>query len=85
MALSTTARRSAQISFGEKGDTRAVRVSVPGRPTPGDIDKINKVLINDVIKNLTGCPCMSGLVDVIWEPAFKHALEVNFEAVKPGA
>jgi hypothetical protein len=74
---STAARRTAQISFGAKGDARAVRVSVPGRPSADDIAKIDKILINDVIKDLTGCACLSGVIDVIWEPRLEKMIEVK--------
>ena len=70
-------RRGAQIFIGEKGADRAVRVSHPGKLTPREIDKINEVLINDVIKGLTGCACLSGTIDVIWERNFDRVLNVQ--------
>lgn len=77
MAVSSTARRSAQISLGTKAEGRAVRVSHPGRLTPDDIARIDKILINDVIKDLTGCTCLSGTIDVIWEKQFDKVIEVR--------
>jgi hypothetical protein len=72
-----TAPRMAQILLDKKGSTRAVRVSHPGKLTPGEIVEINKVLVNDVIKKLTGCACLSGTIDVIWEKNFDSVLEVG--------
>jgi hypothetical protein len=72
-----TAPRTAQILLDKKGSTRAVRVSHPGKLTPAEIGEINKVLINDVIKKLTGCACLSGTIDVIWEKNFDSVLEVG--------
>jgi hypothetical protein len=69
--------RTAQISLGAKGETRAVRVSHPGKLTPDEIARIDKVLINDVIKGLTGCACLSGTIDVIWEQRFDKVLDVQ--------
>lgn len=69
--------RLAQIFIGEKGQSRAVRVSHPGKLTPTEIARIDKVLINDVIKGLTGCACLSGTIDVIWERNFEQVLEVE--------
>jgi hypothetical protein len=74
---STTRGRSAQISIGAKGDLRAVRVSHPGKLSPDEIARIDKVLINDVIKDLTGCACLSGTIDVIWEKQFDRILDVQ--------
>jgi hypothetical protein len=77
MATEAPVRRAAQISLGVKGDGRAVRVSHPGKLTPDEIARIDKVLINDVIKDLTGCACLSGTIDVIWEKQFEKVLEVQ--------
>lgn len=72
-----TRGRTAQISLGAKGENRAVRVSHPGKLTPDEIARIDKVLINDVIKGLTGCACLSGTIDVIWEQRFDRVLDVQ--------
>lgn len=69
--------RQAQIYLGTKGESRAVRVSHPGKLTPDEIARIDKVLINDVIKRLTGCACLSGTIEVIWEKQFDQVLEVE--------
>ncbi len=66
--------RQAQILVGGKG--RAVRVFHPGRLTPDDISRIDKILINDVIRELTGCSCLSGTQEVIWENDFDKVLDV---------
>jgi hypothetical protein len=69
--------RMAKIMIGAKGDARAVRVSHPGKLTPEEISRIDHVLINDVIKDLTGCACLSGTIDVIWEKQFDRVLDVQ--------
>lgn len=52
-------------------------MSHPGQLTPDEIAHIDKVLINDVIKGLTGCSCLSGTIDVIWEKQFERVLDVQ--------
>jgi len=69
--------RQAQIFVGAKGQNRTVRVSHPGKLTPEEIVRIDKVLVNDVIKGLTGCACLSGTIDVIWERNFEKVLDVQ--------
>lgn len=69
--------RRAQIFVGEKGSNRAVRVSHPGKLTTAEIHRIDEVLINKVIKDLTGCACLSGTIDVIWEKDFEQILDVR--------
>jgi hypothetical protein len=69
------AHRQARILVGEKD--RAVRVFHPGKLTPADIATINETLVNDVVKRLTGCACLSGTIDVIWERDFEKVLDVQ--------
>jgi hypothetical protein len=75
-APATVKQRRARILVGEKGTTRAVRVLHPGKLTPDDMGRIDKQLV-EVIKGLTGCSCLSGIIDVIWERDFDHVLEVQ--------
>ena len=78
--MATRPARSAQISLGTKADKRAVRVSHPGRLSADDIARIDKILVNDVIKDLTGCTCLSGTIDVIWEQKFDKVIDVRLGA-----
>jgi hypothetical protein len=71
------AERRAQIFVGKKDEKRSVRVLHPGGLSPSDIERIDHVLINDVIRDLTGCACLSGTIDVIWEKNFDKVLDVQ--------
>ena len=75
--MATVKSRTAQIFIGTKAEKRAVRVSHPGKLTPEEIARIDHILVNDVIKGLTGCACLSGTIDVIWEKNFDRVLDVN--------
>jgi len=75
--------RKANILVGEKGSNRAVRVFHPGKLTPEDIRRIDDLLINKVIFDLTGCSCLSGTIDVIWELDFERVLEVELGEAAP--
>ena len=72
------AKRQAQIFVPKKGQARTVRVSHPGQLTPDEVRRIDDVLINKVIKDLTGCSCLSGTHDVLWENNFDQVLDVPF-------
>ena len=76
-AENAPAARQARILVAEKGSNRAVRVFHPGRLTPDDMRRIDDVLVNKVIKDLTGCACLSGVIDVIWERDFERVLDVR--------
>ena len=83
MEEEATARhaRQASIQFGHKGDMRAVRVMHPGKLTAGDVAAINKHLVEKVIFDLTGCSCLSGTIDVIWERNFDRVINVALAKV----
>ena len=66
--------RRAQILVGD--ENRSIRVLHPGQLTRDDIHAVDERLIS-VIKNLTGCSCLSGTIDVIWERSFESVLDVN--------
>ena len=39
--------------------------------------RIDEVLVNKVIKGLTGCSCLSGVIDVLWERDYEQVLDVQ--------
>ena len=69
--------RKAQIFMGKKDEKRTVHVMHPGGLSPDEIERIDRVLINEVIRDLTGCACLSGTIDVIWEKNFDRVLDVQ--------
>jgi hypothetical protein len=79
MATKATAAagRMARILVAEKGSNRAVRVFHPGKLTADDMRRIDDVLVNKVIKGLTGCSCLSGVIDVVWESQYDQVLDVQ--------
>lgn len=70
-------KRRAQISVGLKGQSQTVRVAYSGQLSAREITRINDTLINSVIKDLTGCACLSGIIDVIYEPIFDRVIDVQ--------
>lgn len=78
--MTAPSARKAQIFIGEKGANRSVRVQHPGKLTADDMRKIDELLVNKVIKELTGCSCLSGVIDVIWERSYEHVLDVQLGA-----
>jgi hypothetical protein len=72
----SASKRQARILVGAKDSNRAVRVFHPGKLTPEDMRAIDDVLVNKVIRDLTGCSCLSGIIDVIWERDFERVLDV---------
>ena len=78
VATDVMSRSSAHIFVSGKGENSVVRVLAPGKLNAGQIEKINKVLIEDVIKGITGCACLSGVIDVIFDRGFEKSINVHF-------
>jgi len=79
--MASSAARQAQIHYGVKGDKRAVQVVHPGKLTPKDVAAINKHLVDKVIFDLTGCSCLSGTIEVIWQNDFENVIRVDLDKV----
>ena len=45
----------------------------PGKPRPRHAP--DRRIVNKVIRELTGCSCLSGVIDVIWERDFDRVLD----------
>ena len=73
-----TKRDSAHIYISGKGENAIVRVAASSRVNGDQLTRINEVLVNDVIKGLTGCACLSGVIDVIFDHGFEKAIHVQF-------
>ena len=72
--------RAAHINVGSK-ESRVISVTVPKNISVKELNHVNE-RIYEVIKGLTGHPCYSGLIDVIFDHRFEQTLDVNLEAGK---
>jgi hypothetical protein len=82
--MATAARRTAQVIV-QKGKARStITAYVPTKVGTREIAALNEVLINKVIKDLTGCPCLSGLVDVILHDDLANSIDVDLSSGKLG-
>jgi hypothetical protein len=59
-----------------KGAKSRVMVSVPPKVNAKELGSLQNNVI-DVIKGLTGCPCLSGAVDVIFRDEFSDVINVE--------
>ena len=84
MATSTSRARLAQVQVQTVNKRSVVTVFVPSKPRTGELDNLNKVLIEKVIKDLTGCPCLSGLADVILKDDLVDSIRVDLATGKIG-
>jgi hypothetical protein len=69
--------RVAQILVGAKGEPGIARVVYQGKLTSKDVTLINERLVG-VIEKLTGCACLSGIIDVMWERKYQEVIDVRY-------
>jgi hypothetical protein len=78
--MATRNRRAARIEVDRKGELPFVAVSVPRGISAGELQRVNEVLISDVIADLTGCPCLSGIIDVLYQHEYEKVIDVELPA-----
>lgn len=71
------AERFAELHIDKRADRSLITVQVPSKVTGKEFGVIQKTLIDKVIKDLTGCACLSGAVDVIFREELQQVIRVS--------
>ncbi|HLO01474.1 MAG TPA: hypothetical protein VK208_23645 [Pyrinomonadaceae bacterium] len=83
MATSTKSRTAKVLV--QKGKARSVITAfVPTKVGSREVAALNEVLINKIIKDLTGCPCLSGAVDVIFRDDLAKSINIDLASGQIG-
>ena len=77
-----TAHRNAKMKLTRNEHGTMLNVSVPRDVSAEDFAKLHRVIVGDVIKNLTGCPCLSGQVRVVLEDDLQEVIRVDLASGK---
>ncbi len=72
-------KRIATMQLDRAEGPATLRVEVPRDVNAGELANLNKSIV-DVIRNHTGCSCLSGRISVLLESEWQEAVEVNLEA-----
>lgn len=73
------AQRVARVKLEQMGRQQAINVRVPRDVTSKDFARLGDEIIR-IIKDQTGCTCLSGFIPVVFDTEFVEALEVNLQA-----
>lgn len=68
--------RVAQFMVGQQKDRQVLRVSLPQKLTGEEFAIVQKSVF-DRIQELTGHPCLSGVIDVVLEERFQDVISVD--------
>ena len=68
-------KRVATMQLNKEATT--LRVSVPKDISSGELAHLNSKIVEGVIKNHTGCSCLSGQISVLLESDWQQVVEVE--------
>lgn len=78
MATATqTAERAAKIDVLKGTTLTTLVVSVPHKPTTKELVALQTTIADRVIKDLTGCSCLSGAIEIIFKDEFASSIRVD--------
>lgn len=77
-----TATRNAKMKLARTEHGTVLNVAVPRDVSAEDFAKLHRVIVGDVIKNLTGCACLSGQIRVILEDDMQEVIRVDLVSGK---
>jgi hypothetical protein len=84
MATSTARPRTAQLVIQKGRAGATVTAYCPTKVTGKEFAALNEIVINKVIKDLTGCPCLSGLVDVLYHDDLNKSINIDLASGQIG-
>ena len=73
------ATRLARLELSKSAGRSILNVSVPRDIGIKELATVNKVIVDKVIKDLTGCACLSGVIDVLFQEHFERVLGVDLK------
>lgn len=76
----TATRRIAKMQLEKGAMLSTLKVQVPKDISAKEFGALHSSIVDHVIKGLTGCPCMSGAVQVIFNDEFTPVLNVDLNS-----
>jgi len=82
MARSPAAERIAKIDILKGTSLTTLVVSVPHKPTTKELAALQTTISDKVIRDLTGCSCLSGAIEIIFRDEFASSIRVELATGK---
>jgi hypothetical protein len=79
-AAARPASRHARLELSNVGSRQVLTVAVPRDVNVSELGKLNTVIVDRVIKDLTGCACLSGVIDVLYQGHFERVINVDLQS-----
>jgi hypothetical protein len=72
-----THARHATLQLNNKEKPTVLRVSLPTKITEPELAHLTKHIVDSIIRPHTGCTCLSGTINVMFESVFQEAVQVE--------
>jgi hypothetical protein len=69
--------RHARLELTNLGAKQVLTVALPRDVNARELASVNTVIVDKVIKDLTGCACLSGIIDVLYQGHFEKVINVD--------
>ena len=76
------AERVAKIDILKGTNLTTLVVSVPHKPTTKELAALQTTISDRVIRDLTGCSCLSGAIEIIFRDEFASSIRVDLASGK---
>ena len=75
--MATRSDRKATLQLNNNEKPTMLRVSLPTRITEPELAKLTDYIVKSVVRPHTGCTCLSGTINVLFESTFADAVQVE--------
>jgi hypothetical protein len=75
--MATNQARKASLHLNDRDNPTLVRVSLPSKITEPELAKLTAHIVQDIVRPHTGCTCLSGKINVLYESVFQEAVQVE--------
>jgi len=80
--MEAVVERVAKVAI-QKGPTlTTLVVSVPHKPTTKELAALQTTISDRIIKDLTGCACLSGAIELIFKDEFADSIRIDLGSGK---
>jgi hypothetical protein len=80
METAQRGERVAKVAVQKGTNLTTLLVSVPHKPTTKELAALQTAISDKIIKDLTGCACLSGAIEMIFRDEFAEHIRVDLSS-----
>jgi hypothetical protein len=76
-------KRTATLQMNDKAHPTVVRVQLPTKITQAELNHlVNQSIVQEIVFKHTGCTCLSGTINVLFESVYQEAVQVDLSTAR---